>query len=88
MNGDQMKHEQSYADAFREHMKQQAISRNCYFHAFSVDGQDRDLRGDYIISDSDRFALVEFKYGPGTFEVKDPKMKDLGFAICCRRTMQ
>lgn len=57
-----MKHEQSLADAFNDHIKEQAVSRGARVHTFSMDGQDRDAAADYLIAHEDRFALIEFKY--------------------------
>ena len=57
-----MQHEQSSADIFRDFIKEQALVKGCRFHAFSLDGQDRDAGADYVLSDSDRFAIIEFKY--------------------------
>lgn len=57
-----MQHEQSFADAFNAFMRRKATEHGCRFHSFSVDGQDRDAGADYLLTDSDRFALVEFKY--------------------------
>lgn len=57
-----MQHEQSSADIFRDFIKEQALMKGCRFHAFSLDGQDRDAGADYVLSDSDRFAIIEFKY--------------------------
>jgi hypothetical protein len=57
-----VQHEQSLADMFRDFMKEQSFEAGCRFHAFSLDGQDRDAGADYVLTDSDRFAIVEFKY--------------------------
>ncbi|WDZ95771.1 hypothetical protein Herbaro_20195 [Herbaspirillum sp. WKF16] len=54
------KHEQSYADIFNRKLEEKAGPDK--FHAFSVDGQDRDAGCDYVITDSDRFAIIEFKW--------------------------
>ncbi|ENI0244912.1 hypothetical protein ABXI34_002444 [Salmonella enterica] len=57
-----MQHEQSLADMFRDFMREQSHAAGCRFHAFSLDGQDRDTGADYVLTDADRFAIVEFKY--------------------------
>lgn len=57
-----MQHEQSSADIFRDFIKEQACKKGYKFHAFSLDGQDRDAGADYVLTDSDRLAIVEFKY--------------------------
>lgn len=54
------KHEQSYADIFNAALAREVEDGK--FHSFSVDGQDRDAGCDYVISDSDRFAIIEFKW--------------------------
>ena len=43
-------------------MRFKAAEHGCRFHSFSLDGQDRDAGADYLLTDSDRFAIVEFKY--------------------------
>jgi hypothetical protein len=57
-----VRHEQSCADAFNAFMRDNAPTYNCRFHSFSLDGQDRDAGADYVLTDADRFAIVEFKY--------------------------
>lgn len=57
-----MNHEQAYADSFNRYMEKKATSCGYSYQSFSVDGQDRDVGGDYVISDSNKFTLVEFKY--------------------------
>lgn len=57
-----MKHEQSTADSFNSFMRLKAHHFNCSFHAFSVDGQDRDAGGDYVLTNSTQFAIIEFKH--------------------------
>lgn len=55
-------HEQSLADRFNAFMQNQGKARGIDVHAFSLDGQDRDAGADYLLMDTTRFALVEFKY--------------------------
>ncbi|AFY30137.1 hypothetical protein Cyagr_3055 [Cyanobium gracile PCC 6307] len=57
-----MQHEQSFADSFNSFMRSKAQQYGCSFHSFSVDGQDRDAGSDYVLTDANRFAMVEFKY--------------------------
>lgn len=57
-----MQHEQSFADSFNAFMRSKAPQYGCSFHSFSVDGQDRDAGADYVLTDANRFAIVEFKY--------------------------
>ncbi len=62
-----MQHEQSLADNFNSFMKRKAAEFDCRFHSFSLDGQDRDAGADYVLTDIDRFAIVEFKYSDRNF---------------------
>lgn len=55
-------HEQSLADQFNGFMRDRAAWLGYNIHSFSLDGQDRDVGADYVLSDASRFALVEFKY--------------------------
>jgi hypothetical protein len=57
-----LQHEQSLADAFNGFMREQALELGGRVHSFSLDGQDRDAGADYLLTDANRFALVEFKY--------------------------
>lgn len=75
-----MQHEQSYADAFNKFMKSQAETLRCQFYPFSVDGQDRYLGGDYVISDYDRFAIIEFKSSGE--KLRSEKVKDKRLDLC------
>ncbi len=55
-------HEQSLADRFNKFMSGQGSKLRRNFEAFSLDGDDRDTGGDYVMTDTDRFVIVEFKY--------------------------
>lgn len=55
-----MKHEQAVADNFNRFLGRQASSFGKKIHTIALDGQDRDA-GDYLLTDEDRFALIEFK---------------------------
>jgi hypothetical protein len=57
-----MQHEQSFADCFNAFMRRKASQYGCSFRSFSVDGQDRDVGADYVLTDDNRYAMVEFKY--------------------------
>lgn len=62
MENYKMKHEQELANIFRAHMASKSIDKGYQFHTFSLGGQDRDAGADYLLTDSDRFTLIEFKY--------------------------
>ena len=57
-----MDHEQSFADNFNDYLREVSLAAGHTYYRFSFDGQDRDTAADYLISNSMRFALVEFKY--------------------------
>lgn len=75
-----MKHEQSFADTFQSFMRNEALRCCCRFHSFSLDGQDRDAGADYILTDADRFAIVEFKYTAN--DLVSEKFKYRRFTLC------
>lgn len=75
-----MKHEQSFADAFNAFMRRKAAKRGCRFHSFSLDGQDRDAGADYVLTDSARFAIVEFKYSAS--DLVTEKYKPRRLTLC------
>lgn len=75
-----MQHEQSFADSFNEFMRSKAVEHGCRFHTFSLDGQDRDAGADYLLTDSDRFAIVEFKYSQS--DLVSEKHKHRRLTLC------
>jgi hypothetical protein len=72
-----VKHEQSFADEFNAFMRSKALQYGCGFHSFSLDGQDRDAGADYLITDSNRFAIVEFKYTQNDLVSEKHKLRRL-----------
>lgn len=72
-----MQHEQSVADAFNEYMRERAKQLGRRVHSFSLDGQDRDAGADYLLTDANRFALVEFKYSEGNLVSEKHKSRRL-----------
>lgn len=72
-----MQHEQSFADEFNAFMRSRAPKYGCRFHSFSLDGQDRDAGADYVLTDSDRFAIVEFKYSQTDLVSEKKKLRRL-----------
>jgi hypothetical protein len=85
-----LQHEQSFADTFNTFMRGKASEYGCRFHSFSVDGQDRDARADYLLTDSDRFAIVEFKYSSSSLvsEKYKPRRLKLCQKLVLRQDMQ
>lgn len=53
--------EQAVADIFNNAMRERCQSSGTTFHSFSLGGQDRDVGADYLISNAEAFALIEFK---------------------------
>ncbi len=82
--------EQAFADNFNEHMRRAAEAYQWQFHRFSVGAQDRDVGGDYVISDSDRFALIEFKHTEidCVSENRKPRRRKLCQLVAERRDMR
>jgi len=58
-------------------MREQAVVFDAKFHAFSLDGQDRDAGADYLLTDAHRFAIVEFKYSENNLVSEKHKSKRL-----------
>lgn len=71
--------EQSVADQFNQYMGSKLQERGKSFYSFSLGGQDRDT-GDYLISDVNGFALIEFKYTEAQF--KDEGRKSRREELC------
>lgn len=78
----ELKHEQSLADEFHEYMRRQSKKYGCRFHSFSLDGQDRDVGADYLLTDSDRFTIIEFKYSEK--ELVNEKHKERRLKLCIK----
>lgn len=55
-------HEQSLADEFNEFLTARAEEAGRTVTTHSLDGDDRDVGADYVLSDKNRFAIVEFKW--------------------------
>lgn len=72
-----MHHEQSFADMFRDYMKEEASKYGSKFHSFSLDGQDRDAGADYLLTNAHRFTIVEFKYNETSLVSEQYKPKRL-----------
>lgn len=58
----QKSHEQSLADEFNKFLKEQAEKAGRKVTTHSLDGDDRDVGADYVLSNENRFAIVEFKW--------------------------
>lgn len=80
--GNAMQHEQSLADIFNDYMKRQAFKNGCAFHSFSLDGQDRDIGADYLLTDSDQFSIIEFKYTDENLASENKKERRL---VLCKK---
>src|SRR4051794_31743466 len=61
-------------------MQARAPEYGCRFHSFSFDGQDRDVGADYVLTDADRFAIVEFKYSES--DLVSEKLKRRRLTLC------
>ncbi|ANN71706.1 hypothetical protein [Bordetella bronchialis] len=85
-----MNHEQSFADNFNDFMREVSLAQGHTYHRFSLDGQDRDTAGDYLISDSMRFALIEFKYTNSEIvrENRKPRRRQLCRLLACSADMR
>jgi hypothetical protein len=72
-------HEQAVADSFNRLLRRYAQTEGVAFREFALDGQDRDAGADYLITDTSRFSLVEFKYSQRQIfdESKKPRRVNL-----------
>jgi hypothetical protein len=61
-------------------MQAKAPEYGCRFQSFSLDGQDRDGGADYVLTDADRFAIVEFKYSDR--DLVSEKFKTRRLTLC------
>ena len=73
-------HEQSLIDGFLEWLRKIALKRNKKCITPSLDGQDREVCADYLITDSMVFILVEFKYQERNIATE--KTKSLSKILC------
>jgi len=74
------KHEQGVIDAFNWHFFKKAAAEGKKVYPLALDGQDCYAGADYILSDSDRFALIEFKYTEN--EICSESKKNLRLSLC------
>lgn len=56
------RHEQAVIDVFNTFMRTEARNRSRNFRHIALDGQDRHVLADYILTNESTFTLVEFKY--------------------------
>jgi hypothetical protein len=80
-------HEQALIDIFHDHLRLAALAANKPFHPFSLDGQDRDT-ADYLLSDADRFSLVEYKWDAVTSEGRKHRRLNLCKALEQKQNLQ
>jgi hypothetical protein len=57
-----VQHEDSISQIFNDEMRAVAIRTGLRFQPFPLDGQDRNLLSDHLLTDYSNFCLVEFKY--------------------------
>ncbi|MES2280104.1 MAG: hypothetical protein V4542_01690 [Pseudomonadota bacterium] len=74
------KAEQAVARAFTEHLRIKATSLGSLFQACPLDGGDRNVLADYLISDHDNFSLIEFKSTQS--EIKTEAKKQRVHSLC------
>lgn len=81
--------EQAVADTFNDYMREICRAAGKAFQPFSLGGQDRDS-ADYLISNADGFALIEFKYSEAELinEGKKSRRKNLCKLLQKNKSMQ
>lgn len=74
------RHEQAVIDRFNLFMKAQAGTRRQRYGYIALDGQDRHVLADYILTNESTFTLVEFKYTQS--ERRDEGRKHRSLTLC------
>lgn len=82
--------EQSVADIFNGYMHERSCSVGKKYHYFSLGGQDRDAGADYLVSNSNGFALIEFKHSESELPSEGTKLrrKQLCLLLHKKKTMR
>jgi hypothetical protein len=76
------KHEQSVIDSFFRHLSKVANQIGKKFVYCSLDGQDRFMGADYLLTDATKFTVTEFKYDES--DIASEKNKPLPHEMCAR----
>ncbi|RAS31916.1 hypothetical protein [Paraburkholderia bryophila] len=76
------RHEQAVIDGFNTFMRIEAGKRQGNFRHIALDGQDRHVLADYILTNESTFTLVEFKYTLSQLASEEKKDKA---AILCEQ---
>ncbi|CAJ7234592.1 Uncharacterised protein [Burkholderia pseudomallei] len=69
------RHEQAVIDVFNAFMRTEARNRSRNFRHIALDGQDRHVLADYILTNESTFTLVEFKYTLSQLPDEEKKRK-------------
>lgn len=69
------RHEQAVIDVFNAFMHTEARNRCRNFRRIALDGQDRHVLADYILTNESTFTLVEFKYTLSQLPSEEKKAK-------------
>ncbi|MFT4905953.1 MAG: hypothetical protein ACI978_000010 [Oleispira sp.] len=77
------KHEKSVENIFKGNFEQAARDKDYIYTSASLDGQDRIVGADYLFTNHDSFAIIEFKYRERDLpsEVKKGRRLDLCLAL-------
>jgi hypothetical protein len=76
------KHEQSVIDLFFRHLTKVARNSGKKFYSFSFDGQDNFVGADYLLTETTKFAVTEFKYEES--DIPSERNKPLRHEMCLR----
>jgi hypothetical protein len=76
------RHEQAVIDGFNTFMRREAGKRQGTFRHIALDGLDRHVLADYILTNESTFMLVEFKYTLSQLASEEKKDKA---AILCEQ---
>lgn len=79
------RHEQSVIDVFNKFMHTEARNRSRNFRHIALDGQDRHVLADYILTNESTFTLVEFKYTLSQLPSEEKKAK---VALLCEELVR
>ena len=81
-----LSNEQGVADKFNRYLRDMGERKGITVHDFSLGGQDRHAGADYLLSDSSRFALVEFKFVEAN--IRDEIRKSRRLKLCQKLQVQ
>ena len=76
------KHEQSVIDLFLRYLNKASEQQGKKILSFSLDGQDHLVGADYLLTETTKFTVIEFKYDES--DISSERNKPIRLVMCSR----